>query len=558
MKRIVFLLFCFLAMASAAHAMECFSTPTELIKYDESKAQNGINMFTAGLKNGKGQNWILDNDGQVVNLIYSQGYDGYMQMTKEGYLLINGRSKEADAIDTYKVFASGARGLLEVYKWGGKNLLTLKVFNPDYRQHHEARRIWNKKLGEYTYLMLVWERLGAEDAVALGVDPVYEANYANGWTPDAIWEMNSKGELIWRWAFQDHLVQNYDPSKTEPFTDVCGRSNPGATYGDPADYPGKLNVNFKNIKSGPSVDWNHCNSFDYNRESGHIVVNSRDFSEFYVIDHDGTFVSTTDWSKNIAAAQTEAGDFLWRWGAPNVYGAGAAPGYLKNGEEQIFTAHHVQWIGLGCDYEGWEEAMGTLPGHGNILIFDNGMTNPVEHRSRIFEINPYDDQGNYLPQENGGYTTTQTSGRTFYKLSNMIVWRYQSHLSNSFYSSNISSCQRMPNGNTVIDSGNSGHFFEITSEGEVVWEYINPIITAGASETLDDSQTMQMDVVSQNMVFRMMRVPMKHPGLKGKSMYPRGTITGKTTDSSGSGDSSSGGDSGGGGGGGAGGGGGGY
>jgi len=66
MKKITCLLLClgFLAMASAAQAFEAFSGSTELLYHDETKAQNGVNMFSAGLKKGKGQNWILDNNGQ--------------------------------------------------------------------------------------------------------------------------------------------------------------------------------------------------------------------------------------------------------------------------------------------------------------------------------------------------------------------------------------------------------------------------------------------------------------------------------------------------------------
>ena len=37
-------------------------------------------------------------------------------------------------------------------------------------------------------------------------------------------------------------------------------------------------------------DWLHCNSMDYNAESGHIVINSVQ-GELYVIDHDGTFIA---------------------------------------------------------------------------------------------------------------------------------------------------------------------------------------------------------------------------------------------------------------------------
>jgi hypothetical protein len=38
----------------------------------------------------------------------------------------------------------------------------------------------------------------------------------------------------------------------------------------------------------------------------------------------------------------------------------------------------------------------------------------------------------------------------------------------------VSNAQRLPNGNTPIDEGMCGRFFEVTSAGEVVWEYVNP------------------------------------------------------------------------------------
>ena len=34
--------------------------------------------------------------------------------------------------------------------------------------------------------------------------------------------------------------------------------------------------------------------------------------------------------------------------------------------------------------------------------------------------------------------------------------------------------QRLPNGNTLINEGWFGRFFEVTPEGSVVWEYVNP------------------------------------------------------------------------------------
>jgi hypothetical protein len=46
--------------------------------------------------------------------------------------------------------------------------------------------------------------------------------------------------------------------------------------------------------------------------------------------------------------------------------------------------------------------------------------------------------------------------------------------SNRFYSPFISSAQRLPNGNTLITEGSAGRIFEITSDHEIVWEYISP------------------------------------------------------------------------------------
>jgi len=34
----------------------------------------------------------------------------------------------------------------------------------------------------------------------------------------------------------------------------------------------------------------------------------------------------------------------------------------------------------------------------------------------------------------------------------------------------------LPNGNTFINEGWFGRFFEVTREGSVVWEYVNPYV----------------------------------------------------------------------------------
>ena len=59
-----------------------------------------------------------------------------------------------------------------------------------------------------------------------------------------------------------------------------------------------------------------------------------------------------------------------------------------------------------------------------------------------------------------------------------IVWQYigiESGLASwTFSSSFISSARRLPNGNTLIDEGMNGRMFQVTPDGEIVWEFINP------------------------------------------------------------------------------------
>jgi hypothetical protein len=46
----------------------------------------------------------------------------------------------------------------------------------------------------------------------------------------------------------------------------------------------------------------------------------------------------------------------------------------------------------------------------------------------------------------------------------------------SFYTHKNGSAQRLPNGNTLICEGDKGRAFEVTKEGEIVWEWLNPLM----------------------------------------------------------------------------------
>lgn len=86
----------------------------------------------------------------------------------------------------------------------------------------------------------------------------------------------------------------------------------------------------------------------------------------------------------------------------------------------------------------------TLLDDGHILLFDNG-----SEQSRVLEIDP---------------------------LSGHVVWSYGPKP--GFFSAARGSNQRLPNGNTLITESDRGYVHEVTPEGQTVWKFANPAITA--------------------------------------------------------------------------------
>jgi hypothetical protein len=108
----------------------------------------------------------------------------------------------------------------------------------------------------------------------------------------------------------------------------------------------------------------------------------------------------------------------------------------------------VNWR-MGAPFFAGQHAPVPLPS-GNILLYDNGPFRVDTGRpsfSAVLEIDP---------------------------ASSTIVWKYQDPVPHAFFSSRISNAQRLLNGNTLINEGQFGRFFEVTRDGDTVWEYVNP------------------------------------------------------------------------------------
>ncbi len=85
-----------------------------------------------------------------------------------------------------------------------------------------------------------------------------------------------------------------------------------------------------------------------------------------------------------------------------------------------------------------------LLGNGNVLLFDNLGDNG---NSRVLEVNPRTGE---------------------------VEWEFKSSPERTFHSKTCGTCQRLPNGNTLITESDSGRALEVTVDGEVVWEYVSP------------------------------------------------------------------------------------
>jgi hypothetical protein len=408
--------------------------------------------------------------------------------------------------------------------WDGNIVWTYSEKRADYAPHHDWIRIFNSKLNAYTTIYIANKTVPADSALAHGADPA-DGPYS-GAQMDALVEVDSSGKIVWEWWFFNHLVQDFDSTKL----DYAGK---GKTI---AAVPQRLNIN---LPGRPlRKDWLHCNSLDYNQKLGHLVTNSVQ-GEFYVINHDATFVAGNP-DSSISLAASSAGDFLYRFGDPARYGQGDPPSVMEDwtktttGDKQIGGSHDIHWIS------------DSLSGTGNFLVFNNGeYLLEQTPQSYVFEINPFLDSsgkntGAYVNPPASGYLKWTAPDRNQMKntknLSKQVTWLYYSKNSNNFYSTIGSSAGRLPNGNTLICAMTTGHIFEVTygdagdagslnGEPSIVWEYICPITGDGIRDTLDDQFPMY------NSTFRAYRYEPDFPAFSGKTLTPGKTIAGRSVSS---------------------------
>lgn len=230
---------------------------------------------------------------------------------------------------------------------------------------------------------------------------------------DVIYEVTPSGSIAWQWVASEHLNElGFSPESLKLVLAAKPRNGAQAV-----DY---LHIN--NMAVLGANKW-HAQG-DARFHPNNIIISSRESNIIAIIDR-----------KTGKVAWTLGPDF------PAIAGA-----HVPRAVDQIIGPHDAHLIAEG------------LPGAGNLLVFDNQgeagyprVSPGIFPHSRVLEIDPVRKQ---------------------------IVWQYTAANSAqtlwSFYSAFISSARRLPNGNTLIDEGMNGRFFQVTQQGDIVWEYVSP------------------------------------------------------------------------------------
>jgi hypothetical protein len=198
-------------------------------------------------------------------------------------------------------------------------------------------------------------------------------------------------------------------------------------------------------------------------------------SEIWIIDHSTT---TAQASGHEGGNSGKGGDFLYRWGNPQVYNNGTSA------DKKFFGQHNAYWIGSGLPFEN------------QIMVFNNGQGRPGGNYSTVEIINP--------PVAGYNYTVTLP----YLPVSNS--WIYNNGNPNNFFANNISGSQQLSNGNVLMCNGPAGTFIEVTSTGTMVWKYVNPVNGAGI--------ILQGNIPTQNLVFRCTFYPKNYSGFSGHTL----------------------------------------
>ncbi len=417
-------------------------TPTIGLIYPGQNVSSGYVLFTP---ENSTSSFLIDECGGMV---HSWSFSEKPGLTC--YLLNNGNLLRA------------GKDSLEIVDWDNNLIWSYAISANGINQHHDIEPLPNGNI-----LCVAWDIYPEAAVLAMGGDSTLSVNGRNF---ERVVELQPVGSnqanIVWEWKFVDHLIQEYDPTKPN--------------FGSVQAHPELLNMNFDN---GETDDYVHLNAIDYNPDLDQIMVTARHLNELIIIDHS---TSTLEAAGHTGGNSGKGGDFLWRWGNPQMYNSGTG------GDKVLILPHDGKWVESGYADEG------------KISVFNN-RGDGFYTTSFIHLIEPSIVGGQY---EMG----------TFTFLPYQFDWSWSDDiLGTTFYENKKCGTHALPNGNMMLCETGRGRISEIAKNGDVIWSYINPV---GATVNTQYSSSSAV----QNFIFRAEKYTPDFPGFVGKNLTSNGTI----------------------------------
>lgn len=413
--------------------------------------------------------YLINNCGEVIN----EWNSNYLQGNAV-YLLPNGNLLRAGKLSSSNtnVTIGGIGGIIELFNWQGDLIWSYIYSGENFSHHHDVYPLPNGNI-----LILAITIMTQEEAIQAGRNPaLLESNELYN---EQIIEVEPVGtnqaNIVWEWNIKDHLIQDFDVTKDN--------------FGSVEDNPQLLDINYLNSISSIN-NWLHINSIQYDETRDQIVLSSRKLSELWIIDHSTT---TTEAASSSGGNSGKGGDLLYRWGNPEAYRQGTPS------DRKLFGQHYPHYIEAG------------LPNENKIIIFNNGFQRTPSY-SQVDIISP--------PETNLGIYD-YVPGTAFAPTNTFYTYSELESESSTFYSDIVSSAQQLPNGNILICQGRQGYVFEIDSNENKVWEYVNPV-----NNTDGEIANQTEDPPAANLTFRAVKYTPDFPAFIGRDLTPDSPIEG--------------------------------
>ena len=379
---------------------------------------NGVTLFSVSSGIGSSNTYVINNNYNMVNKWdHELSTIGIPHFKCDGSIILQFKSVEHSFGNSHGPIG----GIFKKLDWHGNEVWSNNFFSNSFHPHHDFEVMPNGNI-----LILGWEKKTYSEALNAG-----RINVENEIWPLVIYEvaLNSinQFEIVWEWHIWDHLVQDVDSSLLN--------------FNIIKNHPELIDINIGEFTNPNEGDWLHTNAIAYNSDLDQIVFSSKHFNEIFIIDHSTT---TLQASGHDGGNSNKGGDILYRWGNPANYGRG------NNSIQKLNAQHGVHWIPLG------------YPGAGKLLIFNNNPSDTLSNsnqfgNSSVVEIlPPVNLDGNYF------LTADSIYGPEEYDL----IYGDD----DSFFSSFQSGAYRLKNRNTIITVTQEKSLFEISQDGQVVWE----------------------------------------------------------------------------------------